>query len=86
MKQDSHPAAKDKSPPEPGRALPLAQALITLGDLYDTVSARGQPSPCEAEFRAYALLTMIGTHGNFQYNTATFLNMLRVRSVQHLEP
>lgn len=57
----------------------LAQALITLVDLYNTVSARGEPAPCEAEFRAYALLTMIGTHGKFQYSTATFLNMLRVR-------
>ncbi|KAK9845825.1 hypothetical protein WJX81_003544 [Elliptochloris bilobata] len=55
----------------------INKALITLMDLYNTAAARGEPSPSEGEFRSYTLLTTIGTHGNFSYNTATFINMLR---------
>ena len=39
--------------------------------------------PNEAEFRAYHLLTLMGTHGKYEYNPAEFLQALKV-SLEYL--
>lgn len=54
------------------------QALISLNSMYDKHRANGSPVPSETEFRAYHLLTMIGTHGRYGYNSSEFQNALLV--------
>jgi hypothetical protein len=54
------------------------QALISLNAMYDEHRANGAPIPSENEFRAYHLLTLIGTHGRYGYNSSEFQNALLV--------
>ena len=56
-----------------------AQSLISLSAMYAERRAAGGGLGCEAEFRAYHLLTMIGTHGRYGYNAAGFQSALSVR-------
>lgn len=57
----------------------LCQALISLNAMYVKHRANGTPITTEVEFRAYHLLTLIGTHGRYGYNAAEFQNALAVR-------
>lgn len=54
------------------------QALISLNSMYDKLRAKGTPLATEVEFRAYHLLTLIGTHGRYGYNAAEYQNALSV--------
>ena len=45
----------------------LAQALISLYRLYEAARAAGAPCAAEPEFRAYHLLTLIGSHGRYAH-------------------
>jgi len=54
------------------------QALISLSDMYDKQRANRAPMDSEVEFRAYHLLTLIGTHGRYGYNAAEYQNALSV--------
>jgi hypothetical protein len=55
-----------------------AQALTTLDVHYAEGAARGEPMPCEAEFRAYGLLIGMGVHGRYR-DPADFMKNLSVR-------
>ncbi len=55
-----------------------AQALISLNAMYDKQRCAGQAMPCEAEFRAYHLLTLIGTHGRYRYDATEYQGALAV--------
>lgn len=57
----------------------LAQALISLNGMYDAARAAGAPCAAEPEFRAYHLLTLIGTHGRYGYNAAEYQAALQAR-------
>lgn len=46
--------------------------------MYDKLRAKGMPLATEVEFRAYHLLTLIGTHGRYGYNAAEYQNALSV--------
>ena len=46
--------------------------------MYDKQRAKGAPVSTEVEFRAYHLLTLIGTHGRYGYNAAEYQNALSV--------
>jgi len=54
------------------------QALISLNAMYDKQRCAGQAMPCEAEFRAYHLLTLIGTHGKYRYDGTEYQGALAV--------
>ncbi len=54
------------------------QALISLNAMYDKQRCAGQEMPCEAEFRAYHLLTLIGTHGKYRYDGTEYQGALAV--------
>ena len=56
------------------------QALISLNAMYDKQRTLGQGMPCEAEFRAYHLLTLIGTHGRYRYDATEYQGALAVNS------
>ena len=58
----------------------VLQALISLNAMYDRQRCSGQPMPCEAEFRAYHLLTLIGTHGRYRYDATEYQGALAVSS------
>ncbi len=45
---------------------------------YAEGAARGEPMPCEAEFRAYGLLIGMGVHGRYR-DPADFMKNLSVR-------
>ena len=57
-----------------------AQALISLNAMYDKQRCAGQAMPCEADFRAYHLLTLIGTHGRYRYDATEYQGALAVSS------
>ncbi len=61
-----------------------AQALISLNAMYDKQRCAGQAVPCEAEFRAYHLLTLIGTHGRYRYDATEYQGALAVSLIQLL--
>ena len=46
--------------------------------MYDKQRCAGQAMPCEAEFRAYHLLTLIGTHGRYRYDATEYQGALAV--------
>lgn len=52
--------------------------------MYDKHRANGAPVPSETEFRAYHLLTLIGTHGRYGYNSSEFQNALLVSEAPRL--
>ena len=49
--------------------------------MYDKQRTLGQAMPCEAEFRAYHLLTLIGTHGRYRYDATEYQGALAVSTV-----
>ena len=56
-----------------------SQAIISLGKMYDTYYATtGAPAHNEPEFRAFHLLTLMGTHGRFRFNAGIFQDALKV--------
>ena len=70
----------------PGRSLTSClQALISLNAMYDKQRTLGQAMPCEAEFRAYHLLTLIGTHGRYRYDATEYQGALAVSNCACLQ-
>ena len=53
--------------------------------MYDKQRTLGQAMPCEAEFRAYHLLTLIGTHGRYRYDATEYQGALAVSNCSCLE-
>jgi hypothetical protein len=68
------PASRAIDPPAP------TQALISLNAMYDKRRAAGGGTGAEVEFRAYHLLTLLGTHGRYRYSAAVFQSALSVRA------
>ena len=62
------------------------QAIISLNGMYEAARRQGNPQLNEGEFRAYHLLTLIGTHGRYRYNAGEYqiaLQVTRKRPLQH---
>jgi hypothetical protein len=55
------------------------QAIVTLCALYKDAAQWGNPYETEAEFRSYALLLSMGTHGKYEYQPDACASALRVR-------
>ena len=60
--------------------IPCLQTLISLLDMYDDAVREGRPraAAIEAEFRAYHLLLLMGSHGRFKGSTSQFVTSMQV--------
>ncbi|KAG7674750.1 hypothetical protein KSW81_006173 [Nannochloris sp. 'desiccata'] len=55
----------------------MNKALISLNEMYNKAAAKGRPSPNEAEFRTYHLLSLMAQHGKFKGDQQAFLSTLQ---------
>ncbi len=55
----------------------MNKALISLNEMYNKAAAEGRPSPNEAEFRTYHLLSLMAQHGKFKGDQQAFLSTLQ---------